>query len=101
MKFIFKIKIKEGHSEQEYIDAWKKGSAIIQKSLGAKGTILHRKLDEPRVLIAIAEWDSKDLRDLAIEKLNQDPEIQRIINHHKEFGEMEIIGNFEEIERVV
>ena len=40
MKFIFKIKIKKWHTEKQYVDAWKKGSAIIQKSKGALGTTL-------------------------------------------------------------
>lgn len=101
MKFIFKIKIKERHSEQEYVDAWKKGSAIIQASEGAKGTVLYRKIGEPGVLIAIAEWESKELRDAAMKKLHEaEPEIQAILNRHIEYGERENLGNFEEIDRV-
>ena len=101
MKFIFTIKIKEGHSEQEYIDAWKKGSAIIQKSEGAQGTVLYRKIGEPGTLIAIATWKSKALRDIAMKKLDEtEPEIQIILNRHKEHGATEVIGNFEEIDRV-
>lgn len=100
MKFIFKIKIKDGYSEQEYIEAWKKGSAIIQKSPGAKGTVLYRKFGEPETLMAIAEWESKELRDMAMNKLNQETDFQTILNKHKEFGETEVLGNFEEIARV-
>ncbi len=102
MKFIFKIKIKENCSEQEYIEAWKKGSTIIQKSQGAKGTKLYRKISEPGALIAIADWESKELRDVAMKRLDQEaPEIQVILNRHKEFGETEVLGNFEEIESVL
>lgn len=102
MKFIFKIKIREGHTEQEYIEAWKKGSAIIQNSEGAKGTILYRKINETETLIAIAEWESKELRDKAMKKLDEaDAEIQKVLNRHKEYGETEILGNFEEIGRVI
>ena len=100
MKFIFKIKIKDGHTEQEYIDAWKKGSTVIQKSVGAKGTVLHRKIGEPGILIAIAEWESKELRDIAMKKLGSNSELQVVLNNHKEFGETEILGHFEEIEIV-
>ena len=102
MKFIFKIRIKDGHTEQEYIDAWRKGSAIIQNSLGAQGTVLYRNMSEPRMLIAIAEWESKELRDKAMKKLGEvaDAEIQKILNRHKDHGETEILGNFEEVERV-
>lgn len=101
MKFIFTIKIKEGHSEKEYIDAWKKGSAIIQTSEGAQGTVLYRKIGEPGTLIAIATWKSKALRDIAMKKLDEaEPEIRMVLNKHKEYGATEILGNFEEIDRV-
>lgn len=43
MKFIFEIKIKEGHTPEAYIEAWKNGSGIIQASKGAQGTILFQK----------------------------------------------------------
>jgi hypothetical protein len=102
MKFIFKIKIKEGCTEQEYIDAWKKGSALIQKLPGARGTKLHRKIDESGILIAIAEWKSKELRDVAMQKLDQEPQnVQFVLHKHKEYGETEVLGNFEEIETVL
>lgn len=101
MKFIFKIKIKGRHSEQEYISAWKKGSAVIQTSDGAQGTVLYRKIGEPGTLIAIAEWESKESRDIAMKKLDaMDSETQKILNWHKNYGEVEILGNFEEIDRV-
>lgn len=103
MKFIFKIKIKEGHTEQEYIDVWKRGSAVIQKMEGAQGTALHRKIGELGTLLAIATWESKEARDAAMKKLQEvDPETRRIIDAHKEYGETDskMLGNFEEIERV-
>ena len=101
MKFIFKIKIKEGHSEQEYIDAWKKGSAIIQASEGAQGTALYRKIGEPGTLIAIATWESKEARDTAMKKLKEvEPTIRAILDKHTEYGNRENLGNFEEVGRV-
>lgn len=100
MKFLFKVNIKDGHSEQEYIEAWKNGSTIIQKSEGAKGTILYRKTGEPETLIAIAEWESKELRDRAMEILDKNADLQTILRNHKQFGETEVLGNFEEIARV-
>jgi len=101
MKFIFEVRVKKGCVEQEYIDAWKKGSAIIQKCPGAKGTVLYRKIGEPGVLIAIAEWESKELRDVAMKKLDKETtETQAVLKRHKEYGETEVLGNFEEIEKV-
>ena len=101
MKFIFTVKIKEGHTEQEYIDAWKNGSSIIQKSLGAKGTTLYRKIGEPGNLIAIAEWDSKEARDAAMKKLDEaDEKTKKILKRHRDFGETKILGNYEEVASV-
>ncbi|MBI4120835.1 MAG: antibiotic biosynthesis monooxygenase [Parcubacteria group bacterium] len=101
IKFIFTINIKEGHSVEEYIAAWKRGSAIIQASEGAGGTVLYRKIDEPGTLIAIATWESKELRDVAMKKLDAaPPDIQAVLHRHKEYGATEILGSFEEIDRV-
>ncbi len=101
MIFIFEIQLKEGCSEQDYVGAWRKGSGRIQKSDGARGTILYRKIGEPRTLIAIATWDSKEARDAGMEVLKQaDADIQEILMKHKEFGEPKILGEFEEIARV-
>lgn len=100
MKFIFKIKIKNGHTEEDYIEAWRKGSSIIQESVGTKGTKLYRKINEPGTLIAIAEWESKELRDKAMKKLDQDLELQEVLTKHREYGDIEIIGNFDEIASV-
>ena len=44
-------------------EAWVRASRLIQAAPGARGTRLHRKLDDPRVLLAIASWDSKAHRD--------------------------------------
>ena len=97
MKFIFEVIIKGGHTEEEYVNAWKKGSEIIQASPGAQGTILYKKIDEPNKLVAIATWASKEERDLAMKKL-RDAGAQ--IDLHKEFGDTHALGNFEEIARV-
>ena len=63
MKYLFEVHIKPGHHAEEYADAWVRASEIIQQAPGARGTELHRKLDDPNVLIAIASWESKAARD--------------------------------------
>src|SRR5690606_1405607 len=63
MKYIFEVHIKDGHTAEEYADAWVRASEIIQRAPGARGTELHRKIGDPRTLIAIASWDSKEQRD--------------------------------------
>ncbi len=99
MKYIFEITIKPGHTEEEYVAAWQKGSAIIQQQAGAQGTALHRKIGEPGKLLAIATWESKDARDKAMQALKQlDEKSRRTIDQHKQYGEFRAIGNFEEPE---
>ncbi|MCG8436008.1 MAG: antibiotic biosynthesis monooxygenase, partial [Gammaproteobacteria bacterium] len=63
MHFIFEVHIKEGYTAEQYADAWVRASRIIQQAPGAKGTRLHRKIGDAKVLLAIATWESKALRD--------------------------------------
>lgn len=99
MKFIFEVHIKEGHSAEEYADAWVRASEIIQRAPGARGTELHRKIDDPGVLIAIASWDSKAERD-AMEG-QHDPTLAAIIGSAAPSCEIRVIGEFEEPDWVV
>lgn len=101
MKYVFEIAIKDGHTAQEYIDAWKAGSALIQAQAGAQGTTLHRKLGEPHTLLAIATWMSKAARDAAMARLDQaPPDVRRAVHRHRDLADIRILGHFEEIERV-
>ncbi len=97
MKFIFEIKLKPGHTEEEYKAAWKRGGSIIQKEPGAQGTKLYNKIGESGKLIAIATWESKAVRDAAMEHLKYvNAETTDILEKHKEYGEINILGYFEE-----
>jgi heme-degrading monooxygenase HmoA len=93
MIFVFKINVKSG-CMNKYIEAWKRGSSIIQKQPGAQGTRLFKKIGEKDVLIAIASWKSKALRDKAMKTLNKNPKIKEILNKHKQYGDTHILGNF-------
>lgn len=102
MKFVFEITIKPGHTVDEYVRAWRRGSAIIQKEPGAMGTRLHQKIGEPERLLAIASWKSKKLRDEAMARLaNADLTTREIISKHREFGDLRLIGEYEESEWAV
>jgi heme-degrading monooxygenase HmoA len=99
MKFIFQITIKPDHTIEEYVEAWKRASEIIQRSAGARGTRLYRKTSESNVLLAIAEWDSKPARDQAMARLEKtDPATQAILGEHLKFGELTTLGSFDETE---
>ncbi|WP_250461666.1 antibiotic biosynthesis monooxygenase family protein [Microbulbifer litoralis] len=99
MKYIFEVRIKEGHTAEEYARAWVRASELIQRAPGARGTELHRKIGDPDTLIAIASWDSKAQRD-AMES-RHDAEIAEIIRSAAPFVEIHPLGEFEDPEWVV
>jgi heme-degrading monooxygenase HmoA len=99
MKYIFEVHIREGHTAEEYADAWVRASEIIQRAPGARGTELHRKIGDPGVLIAIAHWESKADRDAMESK--HDSEVAEIIRSVADFCDIRPIGEFEEPEWVV
>ena len=54
MIFVFEVHLKEGYAAERYAAAWVRASTLIQQAPGARGTRLHRKIGDPRVLLAIA-----------------------------------------------
>lgn len=101
MKFIFEVRIRPGHTAEQYADAWLRASRIIQRTPGARGTRLHRKIGRSDALIAIATWDSKEARDAADLTLRHDPELRQILSEASAHAEITIVGEFEEPEWVV
>lgn len=99
MKYIFEVTVKDGHTAEDYADAWVRASELIQQAPGARGTELHRKIGEPNKLIAIASWDSKSDRDAM--DATKDPRIMDIIKSAAPFVEIRPLGEFEDPEWVV
>ena len=99
MKFIFEVHIREGCTAEQYADAWVRASELIQRAPGARGTTLHRKIGDPRTLIAIAYWDSKAERDAMDARPN--PAVEAIIREASRYCDIRLIGEFEEPEWVV
>ena len=99
MLFLFEIHLRPGYTAEQYADAWVSASRIIQQSPGALGTRLHRKITEPGVLLAIASWESKAIRDAM--EANQPDTVRRIIASQAPFVDIRVIGEFEEAEWVV
>ncbi len=99
MKYIFEIRIREGHTAEEYADAWVRASELIQRAPGARGTELHRKIGDPKTLIAIASWESKAQRDAM--ETRHDSKIDEIIRSAAPFVEVRPLGEFEEPEWTV
>ena len=99
MKYIFEVSIREGYSAEDYADAWVRASELIQQAPGARGTELHRSIDDPKKLIAIASWDSKADRDAMESQPNE--EIKAIIRSAAPCCDIRTIGEFEDPEWVV
>ena len=98
MKFLFEVRIKPGYVAEQYAEAWVRASEIIQRAPGARGTRLHRKIGDPKVLLAIAEWDTKADRDAT---QGSDAQVEAIIRAAAKFCDITILGEFDEPEWVV
>lgn len=98
MKFLFEVHMRPGYRAEQYAEAWVRASEIIQRSPGARGTRLHRKIGDPDVLLAIAEWDWKADRDAAAGIVSGADEI---IAAAAEYCDIRFIGEFEDPEWVV
>ncbi|MDY7116487.1 antibiotic biosynthesis monooxygenase [Halomonas sp. SSL-5] len=99
MKYIFEVHIRDDYTAEDYADTWVRASELIQQAPGARGTELHRKIDDPATLIAIAHWDSKASRDAM--EAQPAPRVKEIIKSAAPFCEIRVIGEFEEPEWVV
>lgn len=94
MKYIFEVLIAEHYRAEQYAAAWVEASKLIQRAPGARGTFLHRDLNNPRRLLAIAHWDSKDDRDAS--QTRQDPAVKTIVQSQAEHCTINLIGEFAE-----
>ena len=101
MIFVFEVRIRSAHTPEQYADAWVRASRIIQRSPGARGTRLHRRIGDPGTLIAIASWDSKAARDAAEVALREHTELHATLSEAGTHAEVTILGEFDDPEWVV
>jgi len=94
MKYLFEVRIKPGHTAEQYAAAWLRASEILQRAPGAQGTRLHRKIGDPQRLLAIASWESKAARD-AMER-QRDPAVAAILAEAAQHCDITLLGEFEE-----
>ncbi len=99
MIYVFEVHVKPGHTAEQYADAWVRASKIIQRAPGALGTRLHRKLNDPASLLAIATWESKSQRD-AMEAKAADT-VKAIIASQAPFVDIRVVGEFDDPEWAV
>lgn len=94
MKYIFEVLVDESYNPENYARAWVEASELIQQAPGARGTFLHRDLNNPYRLLAIAHWDSKENRDQS--KDRQDPAVKAIVESQAEHCQIRLVGEFAE-----
>lgn len=99
MKFIFEVRIKPGHTPEQYADTWVRVSRILQQAPGARGTRLHRKIGDPNRLLAIASWESKSARDAMESRRNE--AVRSILEEAAQHCNIEVIGEFDDPEWIV
>jgi quinol monooxygenase YgiN len=99
VKFIFEVRIKTGHTAEQYAAAWVRVSKLLQQAPGARGTQLHRKIGDPGTLIAIASWESKAARD-AMDQ-HRDETVRAILMEAAHHCTINFLGEFEDPEWVV
>ena len=99
MIYVFEVEILPGYTADQYADAWVRASELIQQAPGARGTRLHRRIDDPHRLLAIASWDSKDSRDAMESRPGDD--IRSIIESQAPYVRIRTIGEFDDPEWVV
>ena len=96
MKYIFEVTINPGWQIEDYVEIWIAESEIIQRQPGARGTKLHRAINQPDKLLAIAGWESKAARDAALERLRHDPRIVALRESRDSMVAFRLIGEFED-----
>ena len=63
-RFIWKIKLADHVTEEEFIKHWRDSSSILQEYPGAKGVLINKSRDEDSTYFLIANWESQAARDL-------------------------------------
>ena len=97
-RIIFEHHPKKGQ-EDKFIEEWQRGSDIIQSYPGARGTKLFRDVNNPKILYASAEWESKAARENIMPEIDAKMKAEGIYNLHEQyvdevkiFAEMELIA---------
>lgn len=89
-RYIWKIKLDNPDSEDEFIQHWKDGSTILQQFPGALGTHMHRVRGEEHSFFAVAEWESQKARDAMQKEVEEGKteraRIWRAMPNNEDFG---------------
>jgi heme-degrading monooxygenase HmoA len=81
---VFEHHVKEGQ-EDAFVAKWQSGSDVIQKHPRALGTRLYKSSDREGVMYAIAQWESKESRDTAIDELSKLAGAEDLLHGHEKY----------------
>ncbi len=83
------------------IAGWREATVVLQKYPGAKGTKMHKVIDEPGTFVGIADWESKAARDAVQVDIEAGQselgKIWQTFPKNEEFGEVGPVIGAEEI----
>lgn len=100
-RFVFEIAVRPGEDES-FIEHWHEGSRAIQEYPGAQGTRLHKKCGEAHSFVAIAEWESWQARQAAMEDIErgESERAQRVKvwGQNEDYGAVAVLGELNEID---
>ena len=83
--------------EVQFIAQWQWGSDIIQTYPGARGSKLFRMNGNPGRIYAMAEWDSKEARAAAVERIRRErTDADLVLRGHEKYLESHVtLGEFD------
>lgn len=99
-RYVFRVDFENEQMREQFIEHWKTASALIQTLPGSRGTKLH-SVHGSSSLMAIAEWDSKELRDSGMDELhkgNSNVSVQWLaMPKNEDFGMVTLLGEIDEV----
>ena len=104
-RFIWKIKLNDNVTDEQFIKHWHDASKVLQEYPGARGTLIHKTRDEDKSYFLVAQWESQQARD-AMQAEVEAGQSSRAIRwqqfpKNETFGNIEIIFAGEEIGSVM
>lgn len=100
-RFIWKIKLADSVTDDQFIKHWHNASVILQEYPGARGTLIHKARDEERTYFLVAQWESQEFRDKMQSEIDAgQTELAKrwhAFPRNETFGEIQVVMAGEEI----
>ena len=91
-RYIWKITLNNPKEVSELVSHWRAGSTLLQTYPGAMGTHFHEASGEPGCFFAVAEWESAQARENAMqdveENTSETAKAWNLLPKNESFGEV-------------